>query len=159
MLVLYYLHLSVLFSIAMKQLLQNISDGNAIVVEVPAPGVGRGEILVRVGASLVSAGTERMVVDFAEKNIVQKAFARPDLVRQVLNKASREGILSTFQAVRQRLDSDMALGYSNAGEVLEVVPRSSLKRQHSPLSVQLGCKDCGWLICNWESRWLSSDWG
>ena len=57
MLVLYYLHLSVLFSIAMKQLLQNISDGNAIVVEVPAPGVGRGEILVRVGASLVSACT------------------------------------------------------------------------------------------------------
>ena len=120
MLVLHHLHLSVLFSIAMKQLLQNISDGNAIVVDVPAPGVGRGEILVRVGASLVSAGTERMVVDFAEKNIVQKAFARPDLVRQVLNKASREGILSTFQAVRQRLDSDMALGYSNAGEVLEV---------------------------------------
>ena len=120
MFVLLRLHLGVLFSTAMKQLLQNISDGNATVVEVPAPGVGRGEILVRVGASLVSAGTERMVVDFAEKNIMQKALARPDLVRQVLNKASREGILSTFQSVRQRLDSDMALGYSNAGEVIEV---------------------------------------
>nr|UXE41703.1 inositol 2-dehydrogenase/D-chiro-inositol 3-dehydrogenase [uncultured bacterium] len=91
-----------------------------MVVEVPAPRPGLGEVLVRVGASLVSAGTERMVVEFAEKNIVQKAFARPDLVRQVLNNAAREGILSTISSVRNRLDTDMALGYSNAGEVLEV---------------------------------------
>jgi predicted dehydrogenase len=61
-----------------------------------------------------------MVVEFAEKNIVQKAVARPDLVRQVLNKASREGIVSTISSVRNRLDTDMALGYSNAGEVLAV---------------------------------------
>ena len=114
------MHLSVLSCSPMKQLLQSISDGKAMVVDVPAPAVGPTEILVRVGASLVSAGTERMVVDFAEKNILQKALARPDLVRQVINKASREGILSTFQSVRQRLDSDMALGYSNAGEVIEV---------------------------------------
>jgi predicted dehydrogenase/threonine dehydrogenase-like Zn-dependent dehydrogenase len=104
----------------MRQLLQNINTGKAMVVEVPAPRPGANEILVRVGASLVSAGTERMVVEFAEKNIVQKAVARPDLVRQVLNKASREGIVSTISTVRHRLDTDMALGYSNAGEVLEV---------------------------------------
>jgi len=108
-----------LSSLPMKQLLQNITSGKAMVVDVPAPQAGPGEILVRVGASLVSAGTERMVVEFAEKNIVQKALARPDLVRQVLNKASREGVLSTMSSVRQRLDTDMALGYSNAGEVLE----------------------------------------
>src|SRR6516162_964998 len=106
----------------MRQLLQNINTGKAMVVEVPAPRPSPGEVLVRVGASLVSAGTERMVVEFAEKNIVQKAVARPDLVRQVLNKASREGILSTVSSVRNRLDTDMALGYSNAGEVLEVGP-------------------------------------
>src|SRR6516165_8157650 len=106
----------------MRQLLQNINTGKAVVVEVPAPRPGAGEVLVRVSASLVSAGTERMVVEFAEKNILQKAAARPDLVRQVLNKASREGILSTISSVRNRLDTDMALGYSNAGEVLEVGP-------------------------------------
>src|SRR5215469_3892477 len=104
----------------MRQLLQNINTGKSMVVEVPAPRPGPGEVLVGVGASLVSAGTERMVVEFAEKNIVQKAVARPDLVRQVLNKASREGILSTISSVQNRLDTDMALGYSNAGEVLEV---------------------------------------
>src|SRR5215831_11921290 len=106
----------------MRQLLQNINSGRAMVVDVPAPRPGASEVLVRVGASLVSAGTERMVVEFAEKNILQKAAARPDLVRQVLSKASREGILSTISSVRHRLDTDMALGYSNAGEVLEVGP-------------------------------------
>jgi len=106
----------------MRQLLQNINTGKAMVVDVPAPRPCPNEVLVRVGASLVSAGTERMVVEFAEKNILQKAAARPDLARQVLNKASREGILSTISSVRSRLDTDMALGYSNAGEVLEVAP-------------------------------------
>jgi predicted dehydrogenase len=110
----------VLISVSMKQLLQNVSNGRAVVLDVPAPQCGRGEILVRVGASLVSAGTERMVIEFAEKNIFEKALARPDLVRQVLNKATREGVLSTIQSVRQRLDSELALGYSNAGEVIEV---------------------------------------
>src|SRR6516225_7814026 len=106
----------------MKQLLQNISTGQATVTDVPAPKAGSGEILVRVGASLVSGGTEKMVVEFAEKNVLQKAMARPDLVRQVLNKASREGILSTLSSLRNRLDTDLALGYSNAGEVLGVGP-------------------------------------
>jgi threonine dehydrogenase-like Zn-dependent dehydrogenase len=104
----------------MKQLLQNISTGEATVTDVPAPKAGSGEILVRVRASLVSASTERMVVEFAEKNVLQKAMARPDFVRQVLNKASREGILSTLSSVRQRLDTDLHLGYSEAGEVIEV---------------------------------------
>src|ERR1019366_6682115 len=109
-------------AMAMKQLIQNVSTGRAAVVEVPAPHTGHGELLVRVGASLISAGTEKMVVEFAEKNLVQKALARPDLVRQVLDKARREGILSTLGAVRTRLDSDMALGYSVAGTVIDVGP-------------------------------------
>ncbi len=104
----------------MKQLLQSVSSGQAFVADVPTPKAGRGEVLVRVHASLISAGTEKTAVDFAEKNILQKAMARPDLVRQVVDKARREGILSTLDTVRNRLDTDLALGYSNAGTVIAV---------------------------------------
>ncbi len=104
----------------MKQLLQNVRTGQAAVVEVPAPKVGHDRILVQVAASLVSAGTERMVVDFAEKNLLQKARSRPDLVRQTVDKAKREGVLTTLEAVQNRLDQPMALGYSCAGTVIGV---------------------------------------
>jgi predicted dehydrogenase len=104
----------------MKQLWQSVSTGEAAVVDVPAPLAGKGQILVRVMASLISAGTERTIVEFAEKNLVQKALARPDLVKQVAEKAKRDGWISTLQAARNRLESDMALGYSNAGIVIEV---------------------------------------
>jgi predicted dehydrogenase len=104
----------------MKQLLQSVSSGQAFVADVPTPKPGRGEVLVRVHASLISAGTEKTAVDFAEKNIIQKAMSRPDLVRQVVDKAKREGVLSTLDTVRNKLDTDLALGYSNAGTVLAV---------------------------------------
>jgi predicted dehydrogenase/threonine dehydrogenase-like Zn-dependent dehydrogenase len=103
----------------MKQLVQHIRTGHSEVVDVPAPRASEGRVLVRVVASLVSAGTERTIVDFAEKNLLQKAKSRPDLVRQTLDKAQREGILNTMDAVRNRLDQPMALGYSCAGVVLE----------------------------------------
>jgi predicted dehydrogenase len=104
----------------LKQLSQNISTGVASVNDVPAPVVAKGQILVRVAASLISAGTERMVVEFAEKNVFQKALARPDLVKQLIEKSKRDGFLATLEAARTRLDSDMVLGYSNAGVVIEV---------------------------------------
>jgi predicted dehydrogenase len=104
----------------MKQLSQSISTGRASVLDVPAPCVGKGQILVRVSASLISAGTERTVVEFAEKNLVQKAMARPDLVKQLVDKAKREGWIATIEAARNRLDSDMVLGYSNSGVIVEV---------------------------------------
>ncbi len=104
----------------MKQLWQNISTGKSAAIDVPAPCAGKGQILVRVVASLISAGTERTVVEFAEKSLVQKAMARPDLVKQVMDKAKREGWVATIAAARNRLDSDMVLGYSNSGVVIEV---------------------------------------
>lgn len=104
----------------MKQLSQGISTGRATVTDVPAPVAGNGQILVRVMASLISAGTERAVVEFAEKNILQKAMSRPDLVRQVIEKSKREGWLSTIAAARNRLDSEMVLGYSNSGVVIAI---------------------------------------
>lgn len=88
--------------------------------DVPAPRAGRGQILVRVAASAISAGTERSVVEFAEKNLIQKAMARPDLVKQVIAKGRREGWMTAIEAARNRLDSDFVLGYSNAGTIVEV---------------------------------------
>jgi predicted dehydrogenase/threonine dehydrogenase-like Zn-dependent dehydrogenase len=104
----------------MKQVLQSMRNGKTSVAEVPVPAVRRGCALVRTGASLVSAGTERMLVEFGEKNLVEKAQARPDLVRQVLDKARREGLIPTLEATFNRLDQPMSLGYSSAGVIIAV---------------------------------------
>jgi predicted dehydrogenase len=104
----------------MKQLLQNMRDGKAVVEEVPVPTPRAGMALVKTEASLVSAGTERMVVEFAEKSLVGKARSRPDLVRQVIDKAKREGLLATARAAFDRLDQPMALGYSSAGTIISL---------------------------------------
>jgi predicted dehydrogenase/threonine dehydrogenase-like Zn-dependent dehydrogenase len=104
----------------MKQLLQNIHSGETVITDVPVPQVQAGMALVRTRASLVSAGTERMLVEFAEKSLVGKALSRPDLVRQVVDKARREGIVSTVEAAFNRLDQPMPLGYSSAGIIEEV---------------------------------------
>lgn len=103
----------------MKQLLQNMRTGTPLVAEVPVPHPGQGTALVRTAASLVSAGTERMVVEFAKQGLFSKAKSRPDLVRQMLNKAQREGLLSTLEAALNKLDQPMALGYSSAGTILQ----------------------------------------
>ncbi len=102
----------------MKQVLQNLRSGETTVVEVPVPSPQPGEVLVHTAASLLSAGTERMVVEFAGKSLVGKARSRPDLVRQIIDKARREGLLTTFEAAMSRLDQPMPLGYSSAGTIV-----------------------------------------
>lgn len=102
----------------MKQLLQNMKTGLTTVENVPVPVPRSGQALVHVAVSLVSAGTERMVVEFAGKSLLGKARARPDLVRQVVDKMKREGVLPTVRAAFNRLDQPMALGYSSAGTIV-----------------------------------------
>src|SRR5689334_13078311 len=102
----------------MKQLLQNIKSGKSSIEEVPVPTPREGQALVKVSASLVSAGTERMVVEFAEKSLIGKARSRPDQVKQVIDKARREGVVNAVQAAFNRLDQPMALGYSSAGTIV-----------------------------------------
>jgi len=104
----------------MKQLIQNMKTGETSVVDVPIPIPQPGMALVQTAASLVSVGTERMVVAFAEKSLAGKARSRPDLVRQVIDKARKEGLLSTAEAIFNRLDQPMALGYSSAGTISAV---------------------------------------
>jgi predicted dehydrogenase/threonine dehydrogenase-like Zn-dependent dehydrogenase len=104
----------------MKQLLQDARTGELKVAEVPAPQLLPGCVLVRVAASLVSAGTERASAEFAGKSLLAKAKARPDLVRDVLAKMRRDGLASTMQTVRTRLDQPQSVGYSSAGVVVAV---------------------------------------
>jgi predicted dehydrogenase len=104
----------------MKQIIQSARSGKLELAEVPEPRVRPGHILVATRASLISAGTERMIADFARKSLAGKARARPDLVRKTLDKARRDGIVATFRAVLARLDEPMPLGYSAAGEVVAV---------------------------------------
>ena len=106
----------------MKQLLQYLRNGKTVVEEVPVPGLRPGMALVRTHASLVSAGTERMLVEFAQRSLLGKARQRPDLARQVIEKARREGLVSAAQAAFSRLDQPLALGYSSAGTILELGP-------------------------------------
>ena len=104
----------------MKQLLQDARNGQLKVAEVPAPQLLPGCVLVRVMASLVSAGTERASAEFASKGLLGKAKARPDLVRDVMAKLRRDGLASTLQTVRSRLDQPQSVGYSSAGVVISV---------------------------------------
>lgn len=106
----------------MKQVLQHARTGEILVEEVPAPQLLPGCVLVRIAASVVSAGTERASAEFARKSLLQKAQARPDLAREVIGKARRDGILSAIQAVRSRLDQPQSPGYSSAGTVIAVAP-------------------------------------
>jgi predicted dehydrogenase/threonine dehydrogenase-like Zn-dependent dehydrogenase len=104
----------------MKQVLQNRKTGRPFVGEVPVPALQRGRVLVRAVASLISAGTERMAVEFVSKGLVKEARERPDLVKAVVAKVKSEGLLNTFASVRDKMAASQALGYSASGIVMAV---------------------------------------
>ena len=104
----------------MKQVLQNLKDGSTEVADVPCPRLGPGQLLIRTTRTLVSAGTERMLVDFGKAGFIDKARQQPDKVRMVLDKVRTDGLMPTIEAVRNKLDQPMPMGYCNVGDVLEV---------------------------------------
>jgi len=104
----------------MKQVVQPVSGGPVEVLDVPRPLISPTEVLVRTLASVISPGTERAVTQLARASLITKARARPDLVRQVVRKAQAEGLPAAARAVRARLATDVPLGYSAAGLVVEV---------------------------------------
>lgn len=104
----------------MKQVLQDLANGKTGVVEVPAPLASPGNILIHTTTSLISAGTERMLVDFGKASLFSKARQQPDKVRQVLEKVRTDGLLATLDAVRSKLDQPLPLGYCNVGMVAGV---------------------------------------
>ena len=104
----------------MRQILQSLANGQTELVDVPCPAVGPGQILIQTRVSLVSAGTERMLVEFGKASLLEKARKQPDKVWQVLDKVKTDGLVPTLTAVRSKLDQPIPLGYCNVGTVLEV---------------------------------------
>lgn len=111
----------------MKQVLQYRRSGTTRVEDVPAPRVPRAGILVQNAWSLISPGTERMVVEAGGMNLLNTARERPDLVKRVVTMAQQEGVKSTFEKVRSRIDTAIPLGYSCAGTVIEADEQSGYK--------------------------------
>jgi hypothetical protein len=104
----------------LQQILQNLKDGRTELAEVPCPRVGRGALLIRTTRTLISAGTERMLVDFGKANPLEKARQQPDKVRQVLEKVKTDGLAPTLAAVRNKLEQPLPLGYCHVGVVVAV---------------------------------------
>ena len=104
----------------MRQVLQSLRDGSTEIADVPSPRVSSGHLLIRTSATLVSAGTERMLVEFGKANWLEKARQQPDKVRMVLDKMRTDGVATTVDAVRSKLDQPLALGYCNVGTIVEV---------------------------------------
>lgn len=108
----------------MKQLLQRLDSGATLLVDAPVPAVSGPNLLVRSQATVVSAGTERMLVEFGRASLLEKARKQPDKVRQVLDKVRTDGLAPTLDAVRAKLEAPIPLGYCNAGVVAEAGPRA-----------------------------------
>lgn len=104
----------------MKQILQSLKDGHTELLDVPAPRAGSGQLAIHTHATLVSAGTERMLVEFGKAGWIAKARSQPDKVRMVLDKVRTDGLSVTLDAVRSKLDQPLALGYCQVGTVAEV---------------------------------------
>src|SRR4051794_17248487 len=103
----------------MLQLLQHLGDGRTSLVDVPAPAPSRGKILIHTSRSLISAGTERMLVDFGKAGWIGKARQQPEKVRAVINKIRSDGAMATWHAIRAKLAQPIPLGYCQVGRVLD----------------------------------------
>jgi len=104
----------------MKQIIQSFKTGETILEDIPAPQISKGNVLIQTTRSLVSLGTERMLVEFGKSNLIQKARQQPDRVKQVLDKIKTDGLMPTLDAVFNKLGQPLPLGYCNVGKVTGV---------------------------------------
>ena len=103
----------------MKQVIQNARNGSLDTLVIPSPAVKSNEVMIQNRWSLISAGTEKMMRELAQKSLLGKARQRPDHVRRVLEKVRSEGLWETVRQVRDKLDQPMPMGYCSAGVVVE----------------------------------------
>lgn len=104
----------------MRQILQNLGSGETILADIPCPSISSGYLLVQSSATVVSLGTERMLIDFGKANLLDKARQQPDKVKQVIEKIKTDGLSATLETVRAKMDQPIPLGYCNAGVVVKV---------------------------------------
>ena len=104
----------------MKQIIQDMKSGQTMLEEVPSPQVKSGSVLIKTSRSLVSLGTERMLVEFGKANLIEKARQQPDKVKQVLDKIKTDGLQPTLEAVFNKLGQPLPLGYCNVGTVVAI---------------------------------------
>jgi len=104
----------------LKQLLQDLNHGKTLVIQAPSPQVSDTTLVIDSSVSLISAGTERMLVDFSRASLIEKAMQQPDRVKAVLDKVAVDGLLTTIEAVQAKLAQPIPLGYSNVGRVSAV---------------------------------------
>jgi len=104
----------------MKQIIQHLNTGETLLEEVPAPAIQKGCVLIKTKCSLISPGTEKMLIEFSKYNLLSKARNNPERVKQVLDKIKSDGIIPTLEAVFKKLDQPLPLGYCNAGEVIAI---------------------------------------
>ncbi len=104
----------------MNQIIQSLKTGATLLEQLPAPEVKKGQVLIRTSRSLISLGTERMLVEFGKSSLLAKAQQQPDKVKQVLNKIKTEGLKTTLEAVANKLDQAIPLGYCNVGKVIAI---------------------------------------
>lgn len=104
----------------MHQIIQDLKSGDTLLEDIPIPGAGKGTILIKTHRSLVSLGTEKMLVNFGQASFLDKARQQPERVKEVINKMKTDGIKPTIDAVFRKLDTPLPLGYSQAGEVIAV---------------------------------------
>lgn len=104
----------------MRQILQDMAKGGTTIVDSPSPSATKNNVLINTSKTLISAGTERMLVDFGKANLIEKARSQPDKVKMVLEKVQTDGLMTTVDAVRSKLAQPLPLGYCNVGVVKEV---------------------------------------
>ena len=107
----------------MLQILQDLKNGETRLVQIPAPSNLPGNLLIKTSISVVSAGTERMLVNFGKANYIDKARQQPDKVKQVVTKVKTDGLMPTIEAVTSKLEQPLPLGYCNAGVVIDAEVR------------------------------------
>ena len=103
----------------MKQIYQNFNNGNLELHDTPRPNIKKDYVIIETINSLISRGTEKMLIDFGKSNLIAKAISQPDRVKEVLNKVSTEGIYSTFNKVHLKLNEPLLMGYCNVGYVID----------------------------------------